>query len=108
MQARDHDGPRGRVVVTRLAVAQALGFARTHRTEVLRGLAFRFLPFTAIPDDQPLFALRVPGVHLLTGLLPQLVLDHLRTPFGRMQKIAQALGPRWRLLWAEQVAPQFA
>lgn len=104
MQTRHDQGSPGRVGVARLEVAQAPGFAGTHGASILRGRAFRFLPFTPIPDGQPLFALLLPGVHLLTGWVPQLVLDHLRRPFGRRQPLAQALAPRRRLLRAQQIA----
>src|SRR5260221_3984748 len=40
------------------------------------------------------FSLLTPLLYLLIGLLPQLVFNHLRRPFGGMQQVAQALGSR--------------
>src|SRR5216683_1285160 len=65
MQAGHDDGSRGRVVVAGLDVAQALGEASTHGTEVLRGFAFRFLPFDSHPRWPAPLRLAHASYHLL-------------------------------------------
>lgn len=42
--------------------------------------------------ESRVFSLLTPLLYLLIGLLPQLVFNHLRRPFGGMQQVAQALG----------------
>src|SRR6266700_6694196 len=103
------DGSRGRVVVARLDVAQALGFAGTHGTEVLRGLAFWFLPF----DSHPRWPapLRLAHASYAPARLSRCHNSSSTTcarHLGACNRLLRRLLPGFRLLRAQQIAASFA
>jgi hypothetical protein len=92
MQPRHPDRLAGWGVVARLDVGQAFGEAFLHWPQSLTLEAFRLLPHEARPNQQSLFSLTLPLLHLLTSSPPQKAVDDGRRPLRAVQQAAQALG----------------
>jgi len=58
--------------------------------------------------ESRVFSLLLEVLHLLIGSLPQVMLNDLRLPFGRMQQVTQALRSRRGLVRAQQIPAQLA
>src|SRR6266567_1309776 len=92
MQTWHTDRLARRGVVAGLDMGQALGFAGLHRPQALTFQTFWLLPDATIPQQQALFPLTCPLLHLLARSPPQKTLDHRGRPLGTMQQPTEPFG----------------